>query len=191
MARTDQEAWLDGFDIQFGRSTRVWNNNLLFSWDFGKWREVDAAASLFRRPRKPDTVRLRRPAGSDRATPGTGVQPQLDRDARPADLHRAVEDTKKVNSLYRSADRLTLYDPWATTGFPRRRRFGSSTRPHAKSLFNPCAGLFFAQELADGPCGLPDAMLVFDQSEADVSFAHGAESDPGRNRYESFLHQQF
>jgi pimeloyl-ACP methyl ester carboxylesterase len=35
----DQEACLDWLDIQFGRSTRVWNNNLLFPWDFEKWRE--------------------------------------------------------------------------------------------------------------------------------------------------------
>jgi hypothetical protein len=30
---------LDWLDIQFGRSTRVWSNNLLFPWDFEKWRE--------------------------------------------------------------------------------------------------------------------------------------------------------
>src|SRR5688572_6834835 len=34
----DQEACLDWLDIQFGRSSRTWNNNLLFAWEFEKWR---------------------------------------------------------------------------------------------------------------------------------------------------------
>ena len=34
----DQEACLDWLDIQFGRSTRVWTNQLLFPWDFEQWR---------------------------------------------------------------------------------------------------------------------------------------------------------
>lgn len=34
----DQEACLDWLDIQFGRSTWTWSNNLLFPWDFEKWR---------------------------------------------------------------------------------------------------------------------------------------------------------
>ncbi len=34
----DQEACLDWLDIQFGRSSRVWNNNFLFPWDFDKWK---------------------------------------------------------------------------------------------------------------------------------------------------------
>ena len=34
----DQEACLDWLDIQFGRSARVWKNDLLFPWDFEKWR---------------------------------------------------------------------------------------------------------------------------------------------------------
>jgi dienelactone hydrolase len=34
----DQEACLDWLDIQFGRSTRAWKNELLFPWDFEKWR---------------------------------------------------------------------------------------------------------------------------------------------------------
>jgi dienelactone hydrolase len=33
----DQEACLDWLDIQFGRSTRAWKNDLLFPWDFEKW----------------------------------------------------------------------------------------------------------------------------------------------------------
>ena len=34
----DQEACLDWLDMQFGRSTRVWTNQLLFPWDFDQWR---------------------------------------------------------------------------------------------------------------------------------------------------------
>src|ERR1019366_9197966 len=34
----DQDACLDWLDIQFGRSTRTWDNHLLFPWDFDKWR---------------------------------------------------------------------------------------------------------------------------------------------------------
>jgi pimeloyl-ACP methyl ester carboxylesterase len=34
----DQEACLDWLDIQFGRSKRTWTNNLMFQWDWEKWR---------------------------------------------------------------------------------------------------------------------------------------------------------
>jgi dienelactone hydrolase len=34
----DQEACLDWLDIQFGRSNVTWNNNLIFHWDWDKWR---------------------------------------------------------------------------------------------------------------------------------------------------------
>jgi pimeloyl-ACP methyl ester carboxylesterase len=34
----DQEACLDWLDIQFGRSTRTWTNNLIFQWSWDKWR---------------------------------------------------------------------------------------------------------------------------------------------------------
>jgi pimeloyl-ACP methyl ester carboxylesterase len=39
----DQEACLDWLDIQFGRSTRTWDNHLLFPWDFDKWRASSKA----------------------------------------------------------------------------------------------------------------------------------------------------
>jgi pimeloyl-ACP methyl ester carboxylesterase len=39
----DQEACLDRLDIQFGRSTRTWDNHLLFPWDFDKWRANNKA----------------------------------------------------------------------------------------------------------------------------------------------------
>jgi dienelactone hydrolase len=34
----DEEACLDWLDIQFGRSTRKWTNNLIFGWDWNTWR---------------------------------------------------------------------------------------------------------------------------------------------------------
>ena len=34
----DQEACLDWLDIQFGRSTQLWDNHLLFPWNLDKWR---------------------------------------------------------------------------------------------------------------------------------------------------------
>jgi pimeloyl-ACP methyl ester carboxylesterase len=36
----DEEACLDWLDIQFGRSTRTWTNNLIFEWDWEKWRKI-------------------------------------------------------------------------------------------------------------------------------------------------------
>ena len=47
----DQEACLDWLDIQFGRSTRTWDNHLLFPWDFDKWRaNTKATVDLSRYP---------------------------------------------------------------------------------------------------------------------------------------------
>jgi pimeloyl-ACP methyl ester carboxylesterase len=34
----DEEACLDWLDIQFGRSKDTWTNNLIFEWDWNKWR---------------------------------------------------------------------------------------------------------------------------------------------------------
>ena len=49
----DQEACLDWLDIQFGRSTRVWNNQLMFSWDFDQWRaNAKESVDLARFPRR-------------------------------------------------------------------------------------------------------------------------------------------
>ena len=41
----DEEACLDWLDIQFGRSTRKWTNNLIFQWDWDAWR-VNARQSV-------------------------------------------------------------------------------------------------------------------------------------------------
>ena len=49
----DQEACIDWLDIQFGRSTRVWDNHLLFPWDSDKWRtNSKETVDLTRYPRQ-------------------------------------------------------------------------------------------------------------------------------------------
>lgn len=40
----DLQASLDWLDIQFGRSSRTWNNNLLFPWNFDQWRAASKEA---------------------------------------------------------------------------------------------------------------------------------------------------
>jgi dienelactone hydrolase len=42
----DQEACLDWLDIQFGRSTRKWTNNLIFGWDWNTWRSNTKQTTL-------------------------------------------------------------------------------------------------------------------------------------------------
>ncbi|HKE26593.1 MAG TPA: alpha/beta fold hydrolase [Bryobacteraceae bacterium] len=49
----DQEACLDWLDLQFGRSTRQWTNNLIFQWDWEKWRtNTKESVELARYPRR-------------------------------------------------------------------------------------------------------------------------------------------
>jgi pimeloyl-ACP methyl ester carboxylesterase len=49
----DQEACIDWLDIQFGRSTRVWDNHVLFPWDLDKWRtNSKETLDLMRYPRQ-------------------------------------------------------------------------------------------------------------------------------------------
>jgi pimeloyl-ACP methyl ester carboxylesterase len=49
----DEEACLDWLDIQFGRSTRTWTNNLMFQWDWDKWRtNSKESIDLGRYPRR-------------------------------------------------------------------------------------------------------------------------------------------
>jgi pimeloyl-ACP methyl ester carboxylesterase len=65
----DQEACLDWLDIQFGRSARVWSNNLLFPWDFEKWRENSReSVDLGRYPRHPADHILTASTGGSIAT---------------------------------------------------------------------------------------------------------------------------
>jgi pimeloyl-ACP methyl ester carboxylesterase len=46
------------------------------------------------------------------------VQPQLDRDANPADVHRAVERANKVYALFPSAGALAIDEPWDYNRLP-------------------------------------------------------------------------
>jgi pimeloyl-ACP methyl ester carboxylesterase len=48
------------------------------------------------------------------------VQPQLDRDATPADVKAAVEQARKVYALYGSAAKLELQEPWDYNRLPTR-----------------------------------------------------------------------
>ena len=48
------------------------------------------------------------------------VEPQLDRDATPADVKSAIEQAKKVYALYGSAAKLELQDPWDYNRLPTR-----------------------------------------------------------------------
>ena len=46
------------------------------------------------------------------------LAPQLDRDANPEDVHAAVEEAKKIYSLYNSTDKLILDEPWDYNRLP-------------------------------------------------------------------------
>ena len=48
------------------------------------------------------------------------MEPQLDRDGTPADVKTAVDQAKKVYSLYGAADKLGLYEPWDYTRLPEK-----------------------------------------------------------------------
>ena len=48
------------------------------------------------------------------------VQPQLDRDATPADVETAVDQAKKVYALYGAADKLGFLEPWDYSRLPNR-----------------------------------------------------------------------
>lgn len=60
----DQELCLDWLDIQFGRSTRTWKNDLLFPWDFTAWRK--ASEKLPPPPRAVKSLASASPADWDR-----------------------------------------------------------------------------------------------------------------------------
>ncbi|MGD0518781.1 MAG: hypothetical protein ABSA26_14695, partial [Thermoguttaceae bacterium] len=46
------------------------------------------------------------------------LQPQLDRDAVPADVRAAVRNARKVYSLYSAADKFMLDEPWDYNRLP-------------------------------------------------------------------------
>ena len=46
------------------------------------------------------------------------VEPQLDRDATPADVEAAVAQAKRVYSLYGAGDKLAIDEPWDYNRLP-------------------------------------------------------------------------
>src|SRR5262249_39069346 len=46
------------------------------------------------------------------------MQPQLDREANPIDVHNAVEQARKVYTLLGAGDHLTLSEPWDFNRLP-------------------------------------------------------------------------
>ncbi|HEX4750193.1 MAG TPA: alpha/beta fold hydrolase [Bryobacteraceae bacterium] len=61
----DSEADLDWLDIQFGRSSRVWDDNFLFPWSFDKWRaNAKETVDLSRYPAQHSTNLLAGTEGS-------------------------------------------------------------------------------------------------------------------------------
>jgi hypothetical protein len=48
------------------------------------------------------------------------VQPQLDRDATPADVESAVNEAKKVYALYSASDKLRFHQPWDYSRLPNQ-----------------------------------------------------------------------
>jgi pimeloyl-ACP methyl ester carboxylesterase len=46
------------------------------------------------------------------------VQPQLDRDADVADVRAAVEQARRIYSLYKASDKLMLVEPWDYNRLP-------------------------------------------------------------------------
>jgi pimeloyl-ACP methyl ester carboxylesterase len=52
--------------------------------------------------------------------PALVVEPQLDRDATPADVRAAVGQAKKVYDLYRAGSKLAIHEPWDYNRLPDR-----------------------------------------------------------------------
>ena len=48
-------------------------------------------------------------------------QPQLDRDAHPADVRSAVEEARKVYALYGAGEKLALDEPWDYNRLPEAK----------------------------------------------------------------------
>jgi pimeloyl-ACP methyl ester carboxylesterase len=52
----DQEACLDWLDIQFGRSKQTWTNNLMFQWEWDKWRATSGEIAPTGQASKPAAI---------------------------------------------------------------------------------------------------------------------------------------
>jgi pimeloyl-ACP methyl ester carboxylesterase len=74
----DQEACLDWLDIQFGRSPAVWNNNLIFQWDWEKWRaDAKETVDLNKYPRH-NTNSLDASSIADWEPKATGIRKSIE-----------------------------------------------------------------------------------------------------------------
>jgi dienelactone hydrolase len=81
----DQELCLDWLDIQFGRSTRVWTNNIVFPWNFDKWRvQSKETVDLTRYPRRSLTGMLSAANGGPIAT-------TADWEKKAAEIRKSIE----------------------------------------------------------------------------------------------------
>jgi pimeloyl-ACP methyl ester carboxylesterase len=81
----DQEACLDWLDIQFGRSSRTWRNDLLFTWDYDQWvKSSGERANLNRVPRRDSTGLLV-------GTNGTTITSTNQWEQKAAEVRKSVE----------------------------------------------------------------------------------------------------
>ena len=131
----DQEACLDWLDIQFGRSTRTWDNHLLFPWDFDKWRaNSKVTVDLTRYPPRASDDRW--PAGT--MTDGRFLDTLRALRAVYEGTHQGLEAkymlSYYLNVPFRPGNRHALVrrcqrTAWASTVFSRSRplRMRSST----------------------------------------------------------------
>ncbi len=90
----DQEACLDWLDIQFGRSTRVWTNRLLFPWDWDHWSaNSKESVDLKRFPRASNDLlaAYSAPAGSAFAAANGAIASTEDWERKAAEVRKSVE----------------------------------------------------------------------------------------------------
>lgn len=81
----DEEACLDWLDIQFGRSTRTWTNNLIFQWDWDHWRvNSKESVNLARYPKRGLNDILT-------AADGSTITTRAGWEAKVADIRKSVE----------------------------------------------------------------------------------------------------
>jgi dienelactone hydrolase len=75
----DLQGSLDWLDIQFGRSTRTWQNNFLFPWDYDRWLKNSRETA--------DVARFPAHAPNDTLA---GVTSTADWEAKAADVRKAI-----------------------------------------------------------------------------------------------------
>jgi dienelactone hydrolase len=80
----DEEACLDWLDIQFGRSSRKWTNNLIFQWDWNTWR-TNSKESL-------DLTRYPKHGTDDllKSSTGSAIATTADWEKKSADVRKSV-----------------------------------------------------------------------------------------------------